>query len=109
MKLSINKIITLLILFIISIFSIVLFFKEKKEFSPNENRYLKTKVEFSIERLLNKKFISDFENLLTDQFPLRDNFIKEYTYKGYRLNSYYKSYHDCFGFCCGLEMEKIDG
>ena len=58
-----------------SIFSIVLFFKEKKEFSPNENRYLKTKVEFSIERLLNKKFISDFENLLTDQFPLRDNFI----------------------------------
>ena len=75
MKLSINKIITLLILFIISIFSIVLFFKEKKEFSPNENRYLKTKVEFSIERLLNKKFISDFENLLTDQFPLRDNFI----------------------------------
>ena len=30
---------------------------------------------------------------------LRDNFIKEYTYKGYRLNSYYKSYHDCFVFC----------
>ena len=31
---------------------------------------------------------------------LRNNFIEEYTYKGYRLNSYYKSYHNYFGFCC---------
>ncbi len=56
--------------------------------------------------VIKKEFYSE---TVEESEKLRDNFIKEYTYKGYRLNSYYKSYHDCFGFCCGLEMEKIDG
>ena len=60
-----------------------------------------------MERTIIKK---EFYNETIEKLEqLRDNFIKEYTDKGYRLNSYYKSYHDYFGFCCGLEMEKIDG
>ena len=51
--------------------------------------------------VIKKEFYSE---TVEESEKLRDNFIKEYTYKGYRLNSYYKSYHDCFGFCCGLEM-----
>lgn len=56
--------------------------------------------------VIKKEFYSE---TVEESEKLRDNFIKEYTYKGYRLNSYYKSYHDYFGFYCGLEMEKIDG
>lgn len=56
--------------------------------------------------VIKKEFYSE---TVEESEKLRDNFIKEYTYKGYRLNSYYKSYHDYFDFCCGLEMEKIDG
>lgn len=60
-----------------------------------------------MERTIIKKEF--YNETIEESEKLRDNFIKEYTNKGYRLNSYYKNYHDYFGFCCGLEMEKIDG
>lgn len=48
-------------------------------FSPNENRNLQTlptpKVSGSSANLLNRVFMTDFEDYYTDQFPLRDTFI----------------------------------
>ena len=70
-----KKIITTILLIFIFLFSIILFIQDKKEFSDNENRYLQTEAKFTVERLLNGNFISDFENLLVDQFPLRDYFM----------------------------------
>lgn len=70
-----KKIITSILLIFIFLFSIILFVQDKKEFSDNENRYLQTEAQFTMDRLLSGNFISDFENLLVDQFPLRDYFM----------------------------------
>ena len=70
-----KKIITTILLIFIFLFSIILFVQDKKEFSDNENRYLQTEAQFTMDRLLSGNFISDFENLLVDQFPLRDYFM----------------------------------
>ena len=70
-----KKIITTILLIFIFLFSIILFVQNKKEFSDNENRYLQTEAQFTMDRLLSGNFISDFENLLVDQFPLRDYFM----------------------------------
>lgn len=70
-----NKIITSIILLIITLFTFMLLVNEKKEFSENENRYLQTESKFTFKRLLEGEFISDFESMLTDQFPFRNTFM----------------------------------
>lgn len=75
MKINFYKIITSFILMIIVVFSVMLAINEKKEFSENENRYLQTESKFTFKRLLEGDFISDFESMLTDQFPYRDTFM----------------------------------
>lgn len=74
-----KKIIFLLTSLIICIFSLLLFFGEKQEFSQNENRYLTTKIEFTFDKLLDGTFIKNVEEYLTDQFPFRNTFLSVHT------------------------------
>lgn len=46
-----------------------------REFSDSENRMLSQKPSFSLDRLIDGRFMSDFEGWLSDQFPLRDEAI----------------------------------
>lgn len=48
--------------------------KEPEDYSDSERRVLKQKSAFTIERIENGKYMSDFENVLLDQFPARDSF-----------------------------------
>lgn len=61
-------------LFLTSLWIILLsiFLTKDKEYSENENRYLTTKPDISIEDIKSKKFMDTFETYLNDQFPLRD-------------------------------------
>ncbi|MEA4920516.1 MAG: DHHW family protein [Clostridiaceae bacterium] len=47
----------------------------KRGYSDNESRYLAALPDFSFEALLNGTFSPDFENYVTDAFPLRDMWI----------------------------------
>ena len=47
----------------------------KREFSENENRYLTQFPEFSLQTLLDGSFNKGFENYVTDQFLLRDQWV----------------------------------
>lgn len=66
---------TVFLLLIFS-FSIWDFFKPDKSFSESENRYLEQKPKFTSETLLNGEYASKYEEYITDQFLLRDEFIK---------------------------------
>lgn len=46
-----------------------------KSFSQQENRMLQTLPEFSFKDLFSGEFMTDFEDYVTDQFPLRDKWI----------------------------------
>ena len=50
--------------------------KEDVVFSPNENRNLALKPEFSIKALINHSYTSDFEEYITDQFIARDQWVE---------------------------------
>lgn len=62
-------------LLFIALFPILLLVCPDREFSPQENRYLKQLPAFSFSRLFSGDFTADFEQWLTDQFPLRDAWI----------------------------------
>ncbi|MCD8016735.1 MAG: hypothetical protein LUE97_02810 [Oscillospiraceae bacterium] len=47
----------------------------KRDFSQQENRYLASAPSFSFEALASGEFTQDFEEYVTDQFPLRDGWI----------------------------------
>ena len=53
-------------------FVVVNTFGEKRSFSETENRVLQTKPSFSIEKLLEGRFISKYEDYKVDQFYNRD-------------------------------------
>lgn len=63
--------------FFIFIFSFALFALslEDREFSEQENRYLKMAPKFSFSSLFSGEFTDDFESYMSDQFPLRDQWI----------------------------------
>ncbi len=46
-----------------------------KSFSENENKVLAGSPEFSLDRLLDGRFTSGYEDYISDQFPLRDEWI----------------------------------
>ncbi len=46
-----------------------------REFSENENKVLAQSPQFSLERLLDGSFTSGYEDYISDQFPLRDEWI----------------------------------
>ncbi len=47
----------------------------QRVFSPRENRYLTQRPELSLQGLLSGKFMSDYEQSVTDQFPGRDAWV----------------------------------
>lgn len=49
--------------------------EKPKAFSEKENRYLAEKPEFSFDALWSGEFTKGYETFITDQFPLRDNWI----------------------------------
>ena len=46
-----------------------------REYSADENRYLSQAPEFTFRRLFSGEFTADFEDYITDQFPLRDGWL----------------------------------
>lgn len=50
-------------------------FSKDREYSEAENRMLAQRPEFSLERLLNGKYMSDMEAYVADQFFIRDKWI----------------------------------
>ncbi len=68
---------TATILFLASLWIVLLsiFLIKDKEYSENENRYLTTKPDISMEDVSSGKFMDTFETYLNDQFPLRDKWI----------------------------------
>lgn len=76
------------ILFLVLVFGFtgVTFVYPERTFSENENRVLATMPEFSIEKLFNGKFMSEYETYITDQFFLRDSWIKLKVFSEMALN-----------------------
>ncbi|MEG2428860.1 MAG: hypothetical protein RSA99_00580, partial [Oscillospiraceae bacterium] len=76
MKKKIAKYMTVIV-FLLMIFPIAIinFTKPATKFSESENRYLKTKITFSFDDLINGKLASNVEDYLTDQFVARDFFM----------------------------------
>lgn len=63
--------------FLLFIFSLSLgsLLSPQRAFSPRENRYLAQRPELSLKGLLNGKFMSNYEQSVTDQFPGRDAWV----------------------------------
>lgn len=68
--------------FLIMIFGITIFsiFKKDTLFSENENRIMAAMPEFEINAVATGSFQKDYEMYLSDQFVLRDNWIRLKTY-----------------------------
>ncbi len=69
-KLSLSILISLLIV----VFSFLLFFKGDTDVSKSERRKLLKEPSFTVEKVFDKKYFSDYESYLLDQFPFRDKF-----------------------------------
>ena len=69
-----NKVIVLMISFMILLFSIMHWLEPDKEFSVSERRKLAQFPELSGERVISGKFMGEFESYVVDQFPFRDGF-----------------------------------
>ncbi len=76
MKSKCNK--QIAVIFIIStiLLSLLNIIVTDKEFSELENRYLQKKPSLTYKKLLSGEFSEDFEKYITDQFPLRNWWIK---------------------------------
>ena len=75
MKIS-NKLITIIIVFIILLFNIIFMFSKKLDFSELENRYLEENPKFNFKDLFDGYYIESLENYINDHFPLRNTFMK---------------------------------
>ena len=75
MKKIYERIAVILFLTSLWIVSLSIFLVNDKEYSENENRYLTTKPDISMEDVSSGKFMDTFETYLNDQFPLRDKWI----------------------------------
>ncbi|WP_304969500.1 hypothetical protein [Romboutsia ilealis] len=64
--------------FLIFIFSvpIITLFTEDKKISEIENKILAQLPRISFENISSKRFMKDFDEYTSDQFPLRSDFIK---------------------------------
>ncbi len=56
-----------------------------RDYSASERRVLAQKPEFSVENVLDASYMAEFESYLTDQFPMRDNWITVKAYTGLLL------------------------
>lgn len=71
-----SKSVVIVLLVLVFGFTAITFVSPKRTFSDNENRLLATKPEFSLETLFSGEFMKDYEDYITDQFFLRDNWIQ---------------------------------
>jgi len=67
-------------------FTAVTFVWPERTFSENENRTLATMPEFSLKKLFSGEFMSEYEEYITDQFFLRDEWIQLKTLSEMALN-----------------------
>jgi len=70
-----SKLIWITTLICIFLFSVGLLLLPKKEYSPQENRYLESFPKLTLETLTDGSFMQDFETYVCDHFPLRDAFM----------------------------------
>ncbi len=59
----------------IAVFALLFVFLPKRDFSPQENRMLQERPEFSANALFSGAYMEKFETYLSDQFALRDSWI----------------------------------
>ena len=59
----------------IAVFMLLFIFSPNKTFSERENRVLQASPKFSFSSLFSGKYISEFEDYVTDQFPFRDSWV----------------------------------
>lgn len=71
-----NKMRILVITLIIILFSVVNILMPVQSFSAQENRYLQKLPPLNIKDIFSGKYTADFEKYTTDQFPLRDMWVK---------------------------------
>ena len=71
-----NVILSVLFLAFIGLFFLMNLVIPDKEMSEQENRYLQTLPTFSAENLFSGKYMKEFESYCSDQFPLRDGWIR---------------------------------
>lgn len=66
-----------ILMFLLCIFGGMIWSKASPDraYSDTENRYLEQKPAFSLKTLFNGEYTSDYETYITDQFPLRDQWI----------------------------------
>lgn len=69
-----NKVIVIMISFMMLLFSIMHWLEPDIEFSVSERRKLAQFPELSGERITSGKFMGEFESYVVDQFPFRDGF-----------------------------------
>ncbi|MBR6643344.1 MAG: hypothetical protein IKL28_06765 [Lachnospiraceae bacterium] len=81
-----SKSVIILFLLLVFGFTAVTFVWPERTFSENENRVLASMPEFSTESLFEGKFMSEYETYITDQFFLRDEWIKLKTLTEIALN-----------------------
>ncbi len=61
------------------------FLMPDRGYSASERRMLEQKPEFSVQNVLDASYMADFETYLTDQFPMRDQWITVKAYTGLLL------------------------
>ena len=67
-----KKILTILTLAIMFLLLFSFVFLPKESFSEIENRSLSVVPKFSVEEIINGKYMEKIENYITDHFPLRN-------------------------------------
>ena len=70
-----NKVLCIIVLLSIFVLTAGLLFLPKKEYSAQENRYLESFPEITLESVVDGSFMQDFETYLSDHFPFRDVFM----------------------------------
>jgi len=70
-----TKTLTCIFVFLIFSLSLLGLILPDRTFSENENRYLEKLPSFSLKALFDGSYTADFESYITDQFPLRDEWI----------------------------------
>lgn len=71
-----NRILTLVMVVFLGMFSLISIYMPDRSFSEEENRMLKQIPSFSWKELISGEFTSDFETYVTDQFPFRDSWVR---------------------------------
>jgi len=71
-----SKSVVIVLLVLVFGFTAITFVSPERTFSDNENRVLATMPEFSWKALFSGEFMADYETYITDQFFMRDDWIR---------------------------------